>query len=106
MQKVACEVIIAQNLVVIAGEINSPVKKNIDIKEVAKNIIKDIGYTNIDYGLDYKTITVIDTIGNQSRDIINAIEKKGSNALGAGDQGIIFGYACDETKIFYLLLMN
>ncbi len=74
--KVACEVIIAQNLVVIAGEINSPVKKNIDIKEVAKNIIKDIGYTNIDYGLDYKTITVIDAIGNQSRDIINAIEKK------------------------------
>lgn len=98
--KVACEVIIAQNLVVIAGEINSPVKKNIDIKEVAKNIIKDIGYTNIDYGLDYKTITVIDAIGNQSRDIINAIEKKGSNALGAGDQGIIFGYACDETKNF------
>ncbi len=104
--KVACEVIITQNLVVIAGEINSPVKKTLDIKEIAKNIIKDIGYTNIDYGLDYKTITVIDAIGNQSRDIINAIEKKGSNALGAGDQGIIFGYACDETKIFYLLLMN
>lgn len=74
--KVACEVIITQNLVVIAGEINSPVKKTLDIKEIAKNIIKDIGYTNIDYGLDYKSITVIDAIGNQSRDIINAIKKK------------------------------
>lgn len=76
MAKVACETLISKNLVVIAGEINSKAKKYIDIKEIAKQTIKNIGYTNIEYGLDYKSATIIDATGYQSMDITNAVEKK------------------------------
>ncbi|WP_024653896.1 methionine adenosyltransferase [Borrelia persica] len=100
MAKVACETLVSQNLIVIAGEINSKAKKDIDIKEIAKQTIKNIGYTNIEYGLDYKSATIIDAIGSQSVDITNAVEKKNTKDIGAGDQGIIFGYACNETENF------
>ncbi|BCR21808.1 methionine adenosyltransferase [Borrelia sp. HM] len=98
--KVACETLISKNLVIVAGEINSKAKNLINIQEIAKQTIKNIGYTNIEYGLDYKYATIIDITGHQSIDITNAVEKKNSKIIGAGDQGIIFGYACNETENF------
>src|SRR5499433_4005858 len=88
--RVACETLLTTGLVVVAGEITTSCY--VDIPRVARETIKDVGYTRAKYGFDYETCGVITAIDEQSGDIAMGVDK-----LGAGDQGLMFGYACTET---------
>jgi S-adenosylmethionine synthetase len=90
MGRVACESLLTTGLVVVAGEITTSCY--VDIPRVARETIRDVGYTRAKYGFDYETCGVITAIDEQSGDIAMGVDK-----LGAGDQGLMFGYACTET---------
>src|SRR5215471_5466001 len=89
--RVACETLLTTGLVVVAGEITTSCY--VDIPRVARETIKAVGYTRAKYGFDYETCGVITAIDEQSGDIAMGVDK-----LGAGDQGLMFGYACTETE--------
>lgn len=102
MSRVACETCTTTGLVMVMGEITT--KAYVDIPKIVRNVVKGIGYDNATYGFDCNTCSVITSIDEQSGDIAmgvdNALEGREKNVMdtGAGDQGMMFGYACNETE--------
>jgi S-adenosylmethionine synthetase len=92
MGRVACETLVTTGLVFVAGEIST--KVYVDVPSIARGTVEEIGYTRAKYGFDNKTCAVINALDEQSPDIAQGVDPG-----GAGDQGLMFGYACNETDV-------
>jgi len=88
--RVACETFVTMGLIIVGGEITTTAY--VDVINLARGVVRDIGYTHHKYGLDYQTCAILNSIHSQSPDIAQGVDRG-----GAGDQGLMVGYACDET---------
>ena len=95
--RVACETLIKTGIVVVAGEIRT--NADVDIDKVVRKAVADIGYNSDDVGFDAESCTVVNALGMQSSDIAMGVDEANDHEQGAGDQGLMFGYATDETDV-------
>ena len=93
--RVACEVMVGNGYVIVGGEITT--RSWVDINKITRGIVREIGYNKPEYGFDWRTIAVLNTVHGQSPDIARGVRKTGTKKQGAGDQGFSIGYACRET---------